>query len=509
MTSVLRESRALGLAARLRDLAPLLAPFFSPAGIAVTFKEQPLLKVYFRPKRGAAWEATRELVSVIEPEFLGPMSVLEQLLSPALSTLPDRALLFSIAQSATAETLSIKVDINARYLFQSNTEATAAIETLASEIGVSPQKYHEALALIDPAAPASLSPSHDFIGMGTGPSGPRLNIYLRDNTRPSAVPKQANRGTRTYDSAAALEGAVGYILNQQHKSGEWTDFSLPIVGASNVWVTAVVGDALFKTLCSSEAEASIHSAIATAIPWLLSKTRHSGWSFNERAQTDADSTAMSLLLLRQLGIDITPYRATLRAYAIESGEYGTFQVADYPNCWSHAHADVFPTVLRALGSYSPTAFERVLKLRDSAGAWRSYWWETDLYATLAALDYFAACSQYPEIQQTESWVLLQTGQSFGAFEKALCLQALQHFKRNRDIIEASTGLVTELLQSQLPDGSWARSAMLRVPQTDCEQPWIDGGSSAVYADSGLFTTATVCKALSVHGRLQGLDRRSS
>jgi hypothetical protein len=497
LASMFAESKAIGLAVRLRELSPSLVPFFTPAGIGVTLKPKPLLKVYFRP-RLSAWKVARELASALKPDCCDLIELLQQSIPVPLSALPDRALVFSIAADATAEKLFVKIDVNARHLFKSNRAAMAAIDLLATRIGVDSTKYHNTLALIDPAAENDSDLIHDFIGVGAGSEGLRLNVYLRDNTPPSTSRGRSACSMASRFSAIARRRAIMYLLDRQQPSGEWYDFTLPIVGISDVWATAYVGDALLAAAHFPKVRAAVHTSTDAAIRWLLTVSRPSGWGFNQRAQTDADSTALSLLLMSQSGFDAASYFDTLRDYAIEDGSFGTFRVSDYPNCWSDAHADVFPTVLRALRDFSPTALENVLKLRNSDGFWRSYWWTSDLYATVVALDYLAASSRISEIRPSEEWVLSQAMRTSGAFEKSLCLRALHYFEGNLHAQRKSADLISDLVASQQPDGSWPASAMLRVPGNSCAQPWHTPNHIPVYLDNGLFTTAAVCKALGSH-----------
>jgi hypothetical protein len=82
-----------------------------------------------------------------------------------------------------------------------------------------------------------------------------------------------------------------------------------------------------------------------------------------------------------------------------------------------------------------------------------------------------------------------------AFDLALYCSCLSLVKSDdkKDLL----GKITELIELQLPDGSWCDAPVLRLTNNDCKTPWIEQNSGELFSDrQRLFTTATVLNSLS-------------
>ena len=188
----LRRLNAGGFGARLEPLLPLLLASFSPAGLAVTLSAlPPVCKLYLRPI-ASPWLATHALARAVLGQRSGSfISALEGGLGQSMETLPERALIVSMAGSASGGPLDLKLDLCGHCLFQEDTQATRIIERLAALFELDASPYHamiENLCLADTRMPHKMVA---FVGVGANPSGEcRMNLYL---TPPAQVRRSHSR----------------------------------------------------------------------------------------------------------------------------------------------------------------------------------------------------------------------------------------------------------------------------------------------------------------------------
>jgi len=537
LVEVIRTLNGFGFGRFLRSHVSELASTFSPVGLAVTLGRELILKLYLRPKC-VPWRACSTLSGC--PAFgIGTdlVALLEKCLRRRLDV-PIRALVLSLGATASGENPDFKLDFCGYHLFRSESEARETIERLACETRIDLQPYYQTLGVLDKGAPGGYQHFESFFGVGGGRRGLRLNIYLRPPDLTSCQPADAvsdhsgelRRDTlsvpRSRDDrfdhsssvdqlgescglspprvsegihmARAVTRALEYLVNSQREGGQWADFQLP-VGTSTTWVTAYVGNALILAHRSFPTGEGFQHAIRRAASFLVATFRSSGWGFNETTESDADSSALAVLFLRESGCNVESMRSALLQYRTHDGGYGTFRKVDHDNCWASTHADVLPTVLRALGSFGSEAGQTLLRTRSLGGHWRSYWWTTDLYATQLALNVLARTPLSDNCQDSRAW-LLERVDSVSTFDRALCLSALQSLPDDPVTRDRMKRLRLALLDSQNSDGSWPASASLRVPDFGCSHPWETPSSVRVYGDFGLFTTATAILALSQASR---------
>lgn len=179
LANALRSLHAAGFARLLRSNVDDITQFFSPAGFACSLAPRPALKLYLRPRQ-SPWEASARLAQ--NPAFQLPSDFLLDVQSAtgvAFATAPGRMLLLSIGAAADGDRPDLKLDLNGRYLFGGERTPQAAVEGLAAKFGIDVSPYRRLLDVVHATAPPGCAPVHNFIGVGGGESGLRLNVYLQ------------------------------------------------------------------------------------------------------------------------------------------------------------------------------------------------------------------------------------------------------------------------------------------------------------------------------------------
>jgi hypothetical protein len=226
--------------------------------------------------------------------------------------------------------------------------------------------------------------------------------------------------------------------------------------------------------------------IAQALDWLLEvRPVGGGWGYNATVPNDADSTSWAILALQHWGRPV-PSEAFDFLRRCERPDRG---MATYPEdtspgpAWSLSAPDISAVAFRALGRPPSEANRRFfLSGVRPDGTLPAYWWVSPLYTLAAMLDWLG---------DGATWQL--DGHHAGnAFEQALLLRCLAKLQPAQ-----APPVAARLLEMQKPDGSWAASALLRLPPADVIQPWQQIAAGPLYLDqNSVFTTATVIAALS-------------
>jgi len=306
--------------------------------------------------------------------------------------------------------------------------------------------------------------------------------------------------TRKKHLERALCLSVDYILSRQQTDGSWLDWELP-PGQSSTWTTAYVGGKL--TSLDNHHRDRASTATASASRWLAEKMFSDyGWGYNEKVESDADSTALAILFLAAEGRTVLDSSySCLKGFQCEDGGFATFHRRPDLGTWGASHLDVTPSAVLALTTkYATTSqsvnrgLQFVLDKRTSAGIWKSFWWTTFLYSTERSLSLFEAVHLDIDLQVTRKTLLHTRPQT--PFESALLLSSLlwlPDIAKDQDVWP----LVDQLVEDQAPDGSWSSRPMLRVTRRDCLEPWKPGDPDPLFRDQNrLFTTATVMDAFS-------------
>jgi len=164
-------------------------------------------------------------------------------------------------------------------------------------------------------------------------------------------------------------------------------------------------------------------------------------------------------------------------------------------------------VLEALGQHGRDAARVVLRKRTANGGWHSYWWTTDLYAAAACLRFLGCTSLERQRDHSRAWIL-QEVRPRDAFVAGMGLLALSQLEEDQEIRRAKRNLMEMLVDAQRIDGMWPAAAGLCVPDFFCAKPWEFRNKARVFTDAGLFTTATVLRALSESWSRPGYDQRA-
>jgi hypothetical protein len=319
-------------------------------------------------------------------------------------------------------------------------------------------------------------------------------------------------GAREIAASGSAGACAEFILRHQSGEGSWTDWALP-PGPSDYWTTAYIGARLsglprpFRSRTGPAVRAAAH--------WLARQEGDGGgWGYNDKVGCDADSTANAILFLAREGFTVKARSyERLLGFQRPDGGFSTYPWDEGLGSWGGSHPDVSAVAAQALlpllGSDSDVlrrATGYVVKQRDPAGIWNSFWWPSPLYATEASLSLLRATRTQVDLGQVCRTLLGMTPAN--AFESALLIGCLLH-AADGPRSDRAEELADRLVAEQLPDGSWASTPILRVTDRDCTQPWECPDPGPVYADPRrLFTSATVLRSLGlVLARMETGDRR--
>lgn len=285
-----------------------------------------------------------------------------------------------------------------------------------------------------------------------------------------------------------LESSRRFLLDAQDKDGFWRDYLLQ-PGTSTAWTTACVGRVLVE----------FSAAIERARMALLAELRATGWGYNMSVSTDADTTAWVLRFMARIG-DASVKNATrlLIPFLAPNGAAHTFRNPEYFGRWAGEHADVTPVVGMALiecsGDFSLTNRIRTRVLDDQRvdGAWTSFWWSTDVYATAKSLEFLSSCGGIPEATRSSASAWLATRPlPASSLEAANILTALVYCGLAK--ISQTQTVVELLMDTKNADSSWPASNVLLVPDQH-----VSSRESPRFADTKrLMSTSAVIEALSL------------
>lgn len=212
LSSALRSLRAAGFGRLLRSHVADITQFFSPSGLACSLASQPALKLYLRP-RLSPWQACARLTR--NPAFRLPgdfLAAVESATGIEFATAPARMLLLSVGAAANGDRPDLKVDLNGQHLFGSETAPQPVVERLAAKLGIDASPYRRLLDVVQATAPPGHAPVHDYIGVGGGAGGLRLNVYLR--------PPVADAFARTVQTSA-VDDNRSIMPRTPHPPSDW------------------------------------------------------------------------------------------------------------------------------------------------------------------------------------------------------------------------------------------------------------------------------------------------
>jgi len=303
-------------------------------------------------------------------------------------------------------------------------------------------------------------------------------------------------GTRA-EAGRAVGSAFQFLRRAQDRDGAWRDFQLA-PGPSESWTTAYVGSSLFQAKAHWPA-LDIEPCVAVATRFLSATRLPGGWSYNQKVEEDADSTARVILFLNRTGTPSTPKDyAALAKFQLADGHFAAYKDVSRRQGWARGHPDVTAVALRAMGGFLEPG-HAILRHAESAlrrhgataHAGRSYWWASPFYLAHELLLLERAYPGAPKLELPPQ-ELPALGGSFD-LGLALGMGILRGFQPEK--LGADIG---ELLGLQLPDGSWPATPILRLthPQAGDFDDVRFRNSPLFPDDRRTFTTATVLAALS-------------
>lgn len=285
------------------------------------------------------------------------------------------------------------------------------------------------------------------------------------------------------------------LLLRQSSDGFWRDYHLT-PGMSEAWSTAWVG--WYMANWTPAMTPNVRTSLRKALRAVCASCREGLWGYNRTTGPDADSTAWAIRFLSQAGLPTAATAQRMERFLDMHGRAHTFLESD-AGTWGDAHSDVTAMVgLALLAARAPSSSiarvrEAVLCTREPGGAWHSFWWSTDTYATYWSVAFLKHSGGLPAevASEVKQWLQQESDLTRSAFELSHRLLLAMELSRCGD--PSVEFLVDGLLELFETNCGWPPSAHLFVPsKTD------DAGVAHVGFDDteGLLTTAVASHALS-------------
>ena len=338
-----------------------------------------------------------------------------------------------------------------------------------------------------------------------------LGMHHEWRVPPIAVEACAERPARVLNTslpaciAAAVEAAQDFLLRNVSQGDFWHDFRLDI-GTSDEWVTAFVAGQMALTGLPRGLIAADN-----ALRWLLRRQRPAGgWGYNATAPPDADSTAWVLRLAAARGVQteaVHRARAFLAGHLLSDGGVTTYRAStpirfgdrnlaeSEAAGWRDAHACVAANAASFLGR---RALDGLRRSQTPGGAWRAYWWQSDMFATALAAESLLT-DPYPgdlsRVERAIAWAVAQDpDRDAPAFDIAWRLR-LERLGRSGITKPGIELRVMRLLELQEADGGWPAGAPMLFPEPSAIER-MEGAPRFIDQERN-FTTAAVQAALAM------------
>src|SRR5579872_906102 len=382
---------------------------------------------------------------------------------------PDAAFTVGLEFHSGDESLSLKVDLAVTKWMRSDREILHSCGAIATRIGSDFSRLEPHLRIVGalPGDPGTARTCR-FVGLGHEPdASSHLNLYLEP---PCTSVRRAKTTLRRKSVPAAIQAALHFLMCAR-QDDHWSDFNFP-VGTSDVWVTAYTL-ARLGGVPSGVLDSGSQEKIGHSLEWLSRmQSCNGGWAYNRTVPEDADSTAWAIIALRRHALAI-PRTAMefLRGCRDSQGWFGTYRRDESTAPWCHRAPDVTAAAMAALQEpWNHSAEARFLTMRRQDGQVASYWWTSPYYTPSILLEFYSgvfspefAAACLPSTDDDESG---------SPFDLALLALGLSRVDRQR-----MQQIADALCDQQRCDGSWAPSAILRLPRPELATPWtqIDGG----------------------------------
>ena len=308
------------------------------------------------------------------------------------------------------------------------------------------------------------------------------------------------RPVSTADRARlAASTGVDHLAARQTRGGWWTDWRAGR-GGSDEFATALVA----ARICDAPGAAPLVRRAAEALDSRLVVRRASGlggWGWSAAVPGDADSTAWAVRALAAAGRSHPgdDVRDFLQAHVRDDGAatyaddaaVRRYMGTVYPEGhgfggWTAASPSVTAAVAAVAPDLSAPLVAALRRGQRDDGSWVDLWWPDPAHPTSLAAEVLLAAGHGDAALAAARWSAGAPGAD-GAFELAARLRLL--------VLGLGLGMrlglglddgpwrslvsqaASQLIDSQDPDGSWAPSARLRVPDPDDAQPWTHDGAA--------------------------------
>ena len=284
--------------------------------------------------------------------------------------------------------------------------------------------------------------------------------------------------------------AQEYLVSARCDDKLWRDFSLK-PGESDEWVSGYVGSVLSET--GNNEMLDIARETWNVLGWKR-LNGHGGWAYNSNSLEDADSTLWCLRLANNLGVGDRIRAQMARDFILQlktpRGGLNTYHKSQLAggvanvdvSGWTMDHVCV-SAAAAVLPQFNKILCGYLSGEQSTDGSWKAYWWVDDIYATAFAIEALSIADRkkYQEkLDKAKVWIidkfdgdrlLKNTKCSDGsAFATALGLRLLfllGGMESNKSLI---VKIVSWLEANQNVDGSWASSALMRVPPMHLRHP---------------------------------------
>lgn len=295
----------------------------------------------------------------------------------------------------------------------------------------------------------------------------------------------------------AAQLASQFLAYAQDHDGAWRDFHL-MPGRAESWTTAYVAARLWQAQ-RCWPDSLMDECLRRAARFLSTSRQPGGWSYNQRCDPDADTTAQVILFLSRAGVEVTLHDyAALARFQLSDGHFATYKICGSPSGWGRGHAEVTAVAMQALSLVLEPQHAILQRAENSlrehirgAHAADSYWWLSRNYLSRELLVLGQTYSGAPQLSIGCTDVV----NDGSCFDRALALEVESLGGGGPRRLEAA---LAELLQLQLADGSWPVEPILRLTNPraiDFDDPLFK--ASTLFADDrGTFTTATALAAIS-------------
>lgn len=298
----------------------------------------------------------------------------------------------------------------------------------------------------------------------------------------------------------SLERAITFVLENRDSEGMWRNFLSRTHGESTDWVTSFSG----LNLLSSEIPRDKLENTAKAV--LKRQRENGGFSYNHKIVPDADSTSFAIMFLNYFGYidELINSKKFLDSHQNSDGGFGTYReenIRQYYRIpsgmsvagWCSSTPDVTASAL-LVNPFNNKAINYLVNTQNQDGFWRSYWWNSDVYATAHSIATLPVEIYGERVFKAQDWLADEGNISEAAFYIALSINTLSKNPKYKEIVKKR---VKKLLDLQLEDGSWNTVPILRFPHPSNINPWEDQirWREDSRDQNRIFTTSTCIRAL--------------